>query len=616
MKRASPERIKPMLATLVDKPPKEKGWLYEIKWDGYRALSFCNGEKVNITSRNNKSFNDKFYPLMEALQKMKLQAVLDGEIVVLKDNGVASFGALQNWRSQADGELLYYVFDLLWLKGQDLTALPLSERKKLLETLPLKGIIKVNQSFSVDPIKFLKKAKKMGLEGIMAKRADSQYCPGERTHTWLKIKILKRHEVVIGGYTKNKDSPKLFSALLVGVYEKGALHYTGKIGTGFTAKMEQELMRRFKPLIRSKSPFAETLSEKVTWLTPKLVCEVSYTELTDEGLMRHPSFKGMREDKAPKEVYAEVDDLLDPQEKTQTKVIQGNELQFSNLTKVFWPKEGYTKRDLLNYYYQVAPYIIPYLKDRPQSLNRFPDGIQGFNFYQKDVTAAAPEWIKQFPYTPSTGEHKNFLVVQNEADLLWMANLGAIEMNPWSSTIYHPDHPDWCLIDIDPSEKNSFDQVVETAQATKEVLDGLKIEGYCKTSGATGLHIYIPLKARYSYEQSQLFGRLIATEVNAMLPDITTFERTTKKRHGKIYVDFLQNRPQATLAAPYSVRPHPAAPVSMPLHWDEVKKGLNPKQFNIKNALERLKSEGDLFKPVLGKGINLSKLLGKKVEKN
>lgn len=278
---------------------------------------------------------------------------------------------------------------------------------------------------------------------------------------------------------------------------------------------------------------------------------------------------------------------------------------------MFWPGEGYTKRDLLNYYYQAAPFILPYLKDRPQSLNRFPNGIQSESFYQKDVTRTAPEWIKQFPYTTSEGEDKNYLIVQTEADLLWMANLGSIEMNPWSSTINQPDYPDWCLIDIDPTEKNPFEQVIETALITKRVLDDLKVESYCKTSGASGMHIYIPMGAKYTYDQSQLFARLIATHVHEALPKFTSIERYTDKRKGKVYVDFLQNRPKATLAAPYSVRPKPGAPVSMPLHWDEVKKGLTPTKFTIKNAIERMRSEGDLFKPILGKGINLKKALSK-----
>jgi len=264
---------------------------------------------------------------------------------------------------------------------------------------------------------------------------------------------------------------------------------------------------------------------------------------------------------------------------------------------------------MLNYYYQVAPYILPYLKDRPQSLNRFPNGINGESFYQKDVTGKVPDWIKKFPYT-TEGKKKHFMVCEQEADVLYMASLGCIEMNPWSSTVKKPDHPDWCIIDLDPDE-NSFEQVIEAARVTKEVLDAIEVPSYCKTSGSTGLHIYIPLGARYSYDQCQLFAEWVAGQVQQQLPGFTSVERMTKNRKGKLYIDYLQNRPKATLAAPYSVRPKPGATVSMPLHWDEVKKGLQLKDFTIYNAIDRIRREGDLFKPVLGEGIDLEKVIGK-----
>jgi bifunctional non-homologous end joining protein LigD len=307
--------------------------------------------------------------------------------------------------------------------------------------------------------------------------------------------------------------------------------------------------------------------------------------------------------------------LLNPKDETQVRSFNGHELKFTNLSKAYWPKEGYTKRDMLNYYYQVAPYLLPYLKDRPQSLNRFPNGINGKSFYHKNVTDSAPDWIKLHPYTTSDGEKKNFLVPEDEASILYMANAGAIEMNPWNSTIFNEDNPDWCLIDLDPSDNNTFEQVILTAQKTKEVLDDLGITGYPKTSGSTGIHIYIPLAAKYSYDECQMFGKIIATRVHEMLPRFTSIERLTKNRKGKIYVDYLQNRPKATLAAPYSLRPKPGATVSMPLHWEEVKKGLKMTDFTIENAMDRVKKEGDIFKAVLGKGINLRKIFTEAIKR-
>jgi len=639
-----------MLATLVAKPFDEPGWLYEVKWDGYRAVAYCNKNKVDLMSRNDKSFNEKFYPVYDALKAWGINAVLDGEICVLNKQGVSHFGSLQNWRSEADGDLVYYVFDLLWLDGRNLMELPLSERRTLLfSKMPPIDMIRYSETFEASAAKFLAAAKKMGMEGIIAKKADSVYVPGERSRTWIKLKTNKRHEVVIGGFTKNEDSPKAFSSLLVGVYEKGKLQYTGKIGTGFNEALQKELMAAFKPLIRKTCPFVQEPDINkpsrfrpnppravATWLKPALVCEVSYVEITEDGVMRHPSFEGMRMDKPAKEVKAEVavetrsikkepvntaikmlkptvtgsvKTLLNPSEETQVKKIAGHQLSFSNLSKVYWPEEGFTKRDMLNYYYQIAPYILPYLKDRPQSLNRYPNGIKGHSFYQKDITGKAPDWIRQFPYTTSEGEDKNFLVPEDAAGLLYMANLGAIEMNPWNSTIHKPDHPDWCMIDLDPDKGNTFEQVITTAQTVKAVLDELKIKSYPKTSGSTGIHIYIPLGAKYTYDECQLFGKIIATEVQKRLPKFTSIERMTRNRKGKLYIDYLQNRPKATLAAPYSLRPKPGATVSMPLHWEEVKKGLQMKDFNIQNAIARIQSEGDIFKPVLGKGIQLGKIL-------
>ena len=540
--------------------------------------------------------------------------------------------------------MVYYVFDMLYINGFDLKDLPLIERRAILKkNLPADGIIRLSENFETTATEFLASASKMGMEGIIAKKADSTYSEGQRTKEWLKIKANKRHEAVIGGFTQNEGSSKAFSSLLVGVYDKGGLVYMGKIGTGFNDKTQQEVLSKMKKLKTDEVPFTETPDvnkpsrfqhnppkAKVTWLKPQLVCEVSYAEITDDGVMRHPSFEGMRTDKKAKDVMKEraisskkvkansytkpVTDksrktFLNPTDETQVRNINGHELKFTNLSKVYWPKEKYTKRDMLNYYYQVAPYILPYLKDRPQSLNRFPNGINGESFYYKDVTAHSPSWIKMEPYTTAEGENKNFLVPEDEASILYMANLGAIEMNPWNSTINKEDYPDWCLIDLDPSEKNTFDQVIETALVTKEVLDNLGVEGYVKTSGSTGIHIYIPLGAKYDYDQCQLFGKVIATQVNHILPDITSIERLVKNRKGKLYVDYLQNRPKATLAAPYSLRPKPGATVSMPLLWEEVKKGLKMKDFTIANAMERIKSEGDIFKPVLGKGIDLDKVL-------
>jgi bifunctional non-homologous end joining protein LigD len=645
--------IKPMLATLVDEPFDDPEWEFEIKWDGYRTLAFMNQSKVELKSRNNKSFNEKFYPVLEAIKNWGINAVVDGEIVVVNEKGISNFNSLQNWRSEADGELLFYVFDVLWLDGKNLMHLPLQERKAVLQILiPEEGIIRIGFSAEARGIEFFDVAHKMGLEGIIAKRSDSQYHPGKRSKDWLKIKVQKRHEVIVAGFTKNEGSPKLFSSLLLGVYEKGQLQYVGKVGTGFKNKQQKEMIELFKPITIIKSPFEKTPDHNkpsrfrpnppnatVTWLKPQLVCEINFTEITEDGVFRHPSFIAMREDKNAKDIVKEKEistekiveassendnnkiikapsksgreTLLNPTDKTQVRKVNGHELKFTNLHKVFWPEENLTKRNLLNYYYQIGPYMLPYLKGRPQSLNRFPNGINGKNFYQKDVTGKVPDWVDTYLYhSEGDKKDKHFLVGSNEASLLYVANLGAIEMNPWSSTTEHPDHPSFCIIDLDP-DKNSFDQVIEAAQVIRQVLDSLQVPCFCKTSGSTGLHIYIPLGNKYTYEQSKEFARVIVTLAHQQIPKFTSIERIVSRRKGKMYLDFLQNRPQATIAAPYSLRPKPGATVSMPLHWDEVKPGLKMKDFTIFNAVERVADIGDIFKPVLGTGIDLEKAISK-----
>lgn len=650
-----PTGVKPMLATLVDEPFDDVNWQYEVKWDGYRALAFVNKGEVNLLSRNNKSFNDKFYPIYELLNAWKLDVVIDGEILVLNEKGISNFGQLQNWRSEADGELVFYVFDILWYAGKNLQELTLAERQAILaDILPVNDDrVRLGQVFKASGIDFYKAAERLGLEGIIAKKSDSTYAAGARSKEWLKIKVHKRQEVVIAGFTKNEGTSKQFSSLLLGVYEGETFYYVGKVGTGFSDQLQKEMMNQFKPLITDESPFEvipdvnkpsrfrpDPPKAKAIWLKPELVCEVAFTEVTDDGVFRHPSFQGMRIDKKAKDVVREtaapvqeiledtVEDqakdkhadalrppkskdrktLLNPKDETQVRKICGHELKFTNLNKLYWPEDKISKRDMFNFYYQIADYILPYLKDRPMSLNRFPGGIHGHSFYQKDVTDKAPDWAKTFPYTTSDGEAKNYLVGDDEATLLWMASLGCIEMNPWFSRIQSPDNPDYCVIDLDP-DKNTFNQVIEAANEVKKVLDELDVPGYCKTSGSTGMHIYIPLGGKYTYDQSQMFARILVNIVHKQIPKFTSPERMISNRKGKMYLDFLQNRPGATIAGPYSLRPKPGATVSMPLHWDEVKPGLQMTDFHIFNAIERVRAEGDLFKGVLGKGIDLEKTI-------
>jgi len=302
--------------------------------------------------------------------------------------------------------------------------------------------------------------------------------------------------------------------------------------------------------------------------------------------------------------------FLDPDQDTQTVKVDGCPLTFTHLSKIYWPEEGITKRDMFHYYDQVAPYMVPYLVDRPMSLNRFPNGIHGKSFYQKDVKDKAPDCMSTMPHVTSDGVEKEYLVATNKASLLWMASLGCIEINPWFSRAKTPDNPDFCVIDLDP-DKNTFDQVIAAAQQVKQVLDAIGVPSYPKTSGSTGMHIYIPLGAKYSYDQSQLFAKIIVSIVHQQIPEYTSLERMIRNRGGKMYLDFLQNRPDATIAGAYSLRPKPGATVSMPVSWDEVRPGLTMRHFTIHNSIGRLKDTGDLFAGVLGEGIDLMKTIQK-----
>lgn len=484
-----PADIKPMKATLVDAPFDDPGWIYEIKWDGYRAVAIVENGKAELISRNNLPF-DQFGPINDLLESWQINAVLDGEIVALNEQGNANFGALQNWRNSKNAKLAYFVFDILWYDGKKLTELPLYQRREILKSvLPADNeLIRVSQAFEVNGIEFFEAAKKMKLEGIIAKRTNSTYTSDARSREWLKIKAKRRQEVVIAGFTKNEGTGKYFSALAIGVYDnKGVLRYIGKVGTGFNDAKQKEMMAQFKPLITTESPFdvepdvdepsqfrPRRLGAKATWLKPELVCEVEFAEITSDGKVRQASFKGMRGDKNPKDVVLELeadtqevveevslnadmtavkeekpkpptkqagknsgkapaDLLLTSKNDTEEKKVDGHLLKFTHLNKVYWPEDGITKRDMFNYYHQVAPVMVPYLKDRPMSLNRFPGGIHGESFYQKNVKDKAPDWAKTMPHTNGEGIDKDYLLGNDEASLLWMATLGCIEMNPWFS---------------------------------------------------------------------------------------------------------------------------------------------------------------------------------------
>lgn len=597
-KSIKPHEVHPMLCTLVDKPFDSKDWLFEIKLDGFRAIAELDKNKVEFYSRNLQSFQGRFPELTRELKKLNLDAILDGEIVALDKKGISHFQMLQNYATEEN--IFYFVFDILYLNGKDLRGLPLIERKEI-----LKSVLKSNSHIRyLDHIegegeRFFQACKKMGLEGIIGKKKESHYEIGLRSREWLKIKAELRQEVVICGFTEPKGSRKNFGALIVGVYKKGDLHYAGRVGGGFTEKKLDEVKKLLLPIKIEQSPLINSPrpNTAVTWVKPQILCEVKFKEWTKAGSMRQPIFIGIRTDKPAKSVVEEKPIKV----KTQYDFI-------THPDKLYWEKEKITKGDLLHYYERVAPFILPYLKNRPITLKRYPDGALGPSFYQKNIENP-PEWLDTVEIE-HTDRSMRYMVIQNVKSLLYAVNLGSIEIHPWFSRTSHLQNPDFLIFDLDPVEI-AFDAVVETALALHDLLDSLDVPNYCKTSGGRGMHIGVPLKARYSYDQAKQFAVLIATFIYKELPKITSLVRNPKNRKKKVYIDCYQNNFGQTLAAPYSVRAKPGAPVSTPLDWSEVKKGIDPSHYTLFNTLERVRKRGDIFKPILSKGVDLKKVLKK-----
>ncbi len=627
--KSFPSGWAPMLATLADEAFDNDEWLFETKFDGYRALAFINKGKVNLLSRNQNSFNKKFSPIVEALQNISQDVVLDGEIVMEDENGKSHFQWLQNYdENPKSGKLIYYVFDILYIFGYDLRPLPLTERKKILEAaISFDNNIKFSKYNIGNGKLAFAEAEKSGGEGIIAKQIDSKYSD-RRSRSWLKIKTSKQQEMVIGGFTEPNGGRKGLGAILCGYYDGDKLIYSGKVGTGFNEKTLDDLRKKLSAIERKTSPFEESPKEKdVHWVTPKYVAQIKFAEFTKSGTMRHPVFDGLRIDKDAKKVVLEksqdtVAEISKSKSKKQKKsnsdavlnsssktIISESKVELTNLNKMFWPDEKITKGDVVNYYAAIAPLLLPYLKDRPQSMRRTPDGIMKEGFFQKNVAGVVPKWIKTKKIKSSSKEEPIEYLICNDVDtLLFMANWGCIELNPWSSRVGSLNNPDYIIFDIDPKDA-PFKNTIATALKTREILGLLNIEPFIKTSGGNGLHIFIPVKPNYTYTQTRDFSHIISQMVNRALPEITSLERMPAKRKGKVYLDFLQNGKGKTMASIYSVRPRPGAGVSTPLHWDEVNEKLDLKAFNIKTILPRIEKVGDLWQQFFDNPLDLNDVL-------
>ncbi|ATL46462.1 DNA ligase D [Chitinophaga caeni] len=629
----------PMLATLVDKPFDDPGWIFERKWDGYRAIASCHKNICKLYSRNHQSYLPAFDIIAKAVEKIPHNVVLDGELVVLDKNGHDDFQRMQQYKKSKEGKLVFEVFDLLYLDGYETTALTLLERKSLLKDLIADlddPHVQYTDHSRAKGSEFFNKARKRGWEGMIAKEADSFYSEGLRSKQWLKVKHHKQQEAIIAGYTRPKGSRSKFGALLLGAYNGKKLVFLGHCGGGFDEALLKEIYGMMQAFKTQNNPFDTEFKPngEPTWLKPKLVCEVKFAGMTEAGQLRQPIFLGLRTDKAAKDVTLEVPRKITPKNAAK-KVIKNSrgqtekeeimskntlnketinmgskQVPVTHTEKLYWPKEGITKGDLLQYYESIAPYILPHLKLRPLSLHRFPEGIQKQGFYQKDVdTEHLPPFVKTVPiYADSAKRDIDYVVCNNGATLIYLTNLGCIDMNPWLSRTRNLDQPDFIVFDLDPG-KIDFEAVVETAICIKEYLESLNITCYCKTSGSTGIHIFVPTGGKLDYDAGRLFAKYVATQVQAQLPKITSVTRAVSSRTKKVYIDYLQNSRGQTVASAYSVRPKPGATVSMPLDWTDINAQLSIRDFDIHNVPGLLESKGDIWEGVLTEKNNFKKAI-------
>jgi bifunctional non-homologous end joining protein LigD len=608
------DEYSPMLATLAADVPSGRDWSFEVKFDGYRALAYLRGSEARLVSRNGNDLTERFENVARALSSAVKtpDCVLDGEVCALDEEGRSSFSSMQ----QGSGPIVYYVFDVLEVEGTPLVDRPLEERREELARLLDRRNRTVLLSEAFDDGRGLKKAAAdQNLEGIVAKKAGSRYEPGRRSRNWLKIKTHGRQEFIVAGYTRGKGRRSgTLGSLILAVNRGNGLEYVGNVGTGFTEKEIEKLLTKLRPLERDGSPFGfvpkmpKVRRGDIVWVEPKLVCEVEFAEWTHDGRLRAPSYKGLREDKEAEEVRRELP--------IETEIRRGKRvLKLSNLDKVFFPERGLTKGDLLAYYRQVAPALVPHLKNRPFTMKRYPDGRDGNFFFQKDAPKHMPEWIarKAFRATSRESRQKRMIaypLVNDELALLWMVNMGCIDMNVWYSRVDKPERPDFVLFDLDPSPDVGFPEVVHVALLVKEVLDALELEGLPKTSGSDGMHVLVPIQRRYTFADTREFAEIVAKTLERTHRGLVTTEWSKRKRRG-VLIDANQNGEGKTIASVYSVRPREGAPVSTPLRWDEVNEKLDPLDFTMDVVLARLEQDGDLFEPVLHGKQSIGKALDK-----
>jgi bifunctional non-homologous end joining protein LigD len=613
----------PMLATLAEEAPRnDKEWTFELKYDGFRALAAIVNGEVAMLSRNELDLAPRFPRVYEALQKMKVgEAVLDGEIVVLDAKGAPRFQLLQ----QGGNERLF-LFDVLWLEGEDLRRKPYVERRRILEKLCAKAPagIEASLTLAMSGEEALKHAAGGGWEGVIAKHNPSLYEP-RRSKEWLKLKAMHEQELAIVGWQPSAVNANDVGALHLGVNEDGQMRYAGKVGTGFNAKM-RTLLGSILAKDRVEQPLAAGAPRErdARWVKPRLVAQVAFAEWTSDHRLRHPSFLGLREDKGVDEVVRE--------QPVSVKAIAGkassagsrrpraavatpkrgkateSRVTYTNPDRLLYPRDGITKADVIAYYEAVAKPMLRALKDRPLALEHWNQGIDKPSWFHQNIDKA-PDWLTvvETPTRTTKSGTATHLVVDSVDALRWLGQMSVLTTHMWSSRAESLEEPDWILFDLDPAKGKGFEQAIEAADVMRRLLDTLELPGVPKTSGKRGIHVFVPLAPGYSHEQAVDFACSVGAAIAAKVPGMTV-ERSLAKRRGRLYLDCMQNGYGKTVVAPYSLRAIDGAPVSAPLKWSEITKKLDPLKFNLRTMPDRLAKVGDLFADVFKNRAKLPQL--------
>jgi bifunctional non-homologous end joining protein LigD len=618
-----------MLAEQREQPFTDAGWLFELKLDGYRLLAARENAGARLISRNGNDLSSSFPEVIRALTALPVSRfLLDGEVVSLDETGRPNFQRLQQRakltravdirRAIVENPVTFFAFDLLGFEGFDLRPLALAARKEVLRKfLPQGGLIRFLDHFEGEGEVLYEQIQRLGLEGIVAKKSDSTYRSG-RSAAWLKIRTRRTDDFVVVGFTAPKGTRAGFGALHLAQYVNGQLTYSGRAGSGFSDHQLAEVHAELDAMRREGAACGGPVPKErgTTWTEPRLVCEVEFTQWTEEGLLRQPVFLRFRDDKRPEDCIGgaggpwgggaavgpdEPTEVVIPSDEPERSVGKARNLlreppkavdrqvSFTNLKKVFWPDEGYTKGDLIDYYRSVGRWILPYLADRPVVLTRYPDGIQGKSFFQKDAPGFVPDWVRTERMWSEQAEREiDYFVCEDESGLLYVVNLGSIPLHVWASRTSSIDRPDWCVLDLDPKGA-PFAHVVQVARATHDLCEDIGLPAFVKSSGSSGLHLLIPLSGQCSYEEARSLGELLARVVVAELPEVSTITRQVSRRDGKVYLDYLQNGAGRLLVAPFSVRPLAGAPVSVPLRWDEVNDELDIRSFTIETVPARMR---------------------------